>query len=636
MASNIGRAQPAGAWDGPYRPLPGHNDVNNQYHHCCEAAHAILLAKPGPTQGKVLIIDGAGQRWLWDPASPNSVSIDPTDTENVFCSGHSADGEGNIILHGGTRSIPYPPTPPPCTSPPPPPYCGPQPTWSYVLDPAGTVGMDYAYHSMLVPTFPPPNLGYYYPGSLRLPNGWVLSAGGGSSPLYINGNGFLNVCCDSGSDYFVNGWQYFKPSVGGWVGQTAPTNYFPGLPSPYEFHFYPLLTVMPGSMAGTGFVFAAMATNYRSGNYETTTPFTPVGAPTAGMDLGPALGNGLWVPHQSQIRKTYPGGTPRNLEYPNGFQWPIHLGATGQLTSVRRFVVLGGADRNDYLSDTAANATPVHPLGGRPAVADVNTIDDPDPAGTMGTWTNGVLPPLLCERIFCNTVLTPDEQAFVVGGSFYDFLPYTGQTYPPSHPQYLLLRYLNERIASPVFLPEMLDLTNSFAAWFVCKEHVSPRLYHSFALLLPDGRILVGGGYRGKKPDPGFPVTAPEHHTWYDWRNEHSDFEVYSPPYLFAGPRPQIVSITGGNTIGYYSATSPTFEITVALPGVVGPSNAAIGSVCLISPGSVTHHYGWDQRYIGTKPRFLARPRSSWLPRRPMGTSRHMAGTCCSSTPIPR
>ena len=339
-----------------------------------------------------------------------------------------------------------------------------------------------------------------------------------------------------------------------------------------------------------------MATNYRSGN-DATSGFGPVvGAPTASMDLAGTLGSSSWVTHQSRIMKTNPTGPPtlRNLEYPNGFQWPLHLDATGNLTNVRRFVVLGGADRNDYLTGTLGNpGSPgtVHPSGGRLAVTDVSTIDNPDVTGTMGTWTtNGVLPHLWFERIFCNTVLTPDEQAFVVGGSAYDFLPYTGQS--------ATAVWQRERIASPVFLPEMLDLTNPFAAWVVQPQHVSPRLYHSIALLLPDGRILVGGGYRGVRPQGGINPATPEHHTWFDWKNEHSDFEIFSPPYMFAGPRPQILSITGGPTIGYYSATSPTFEINVALPGVSVP-NQAIGSVCLISPGSVTHHYGWDQRYIG-------------------------------------
>lgn len=84
------------AWEGPYTPIPVHaNSHPNQ--HCCEIAHAILIAKPGVTQGKVLLIQSNGKRWLWDPSAPNSVAIETfcdmiAPTDNLFCAGHSVDG----------------------------------------------------------------------------------------------------------------------------------------------------------------------------------------------------------------------------------------------------------------------------------------------------------------------------------------------------------------------------------------------------------------------------------------------------------------------------------------------------------------------------------------------------------------
>ena len=58
--------------------------------------------------------------------------------------------------------------------------------------------------------------------------------------------------------------------------------------------------------------------------------------------------------------------------------------------------------------------------------------------------------------------------------------------------------------------------------WTTMASHRRPRLYHSSALLLPDGRVLLaGGGAFGNA------------------KNEKSG-EIYSPPYLFKGPRPTV------------------------------------------------------------------------------------------------
>ena len=56
--------------------------------------------------------------------------------------------------------------------------------------------------------------------------------------------------------------------------------------------------------------------------------------------------------------------------------------------------------------------------------------------------------------------------------------------------------------------------------WTTMAAHKRPRLYHSSALLLPDGRVLLAGG-------GAFGAATNE-----------DNGEIYSPPYLFKGPRP--------------------------------------------------------------------------------------------------
>ena len=118
---------------------------------------------------------------------------------------------------------------------------------------------------------------------------------------------------------------------------------------------------------------------------------------------------------------------------------------------------------------------------------------------------------------------------------------------------------------SAVFAAEMWSPITQ--TWTTMASMATPRLYHSTAILLPDGRVLVAGGGRNS--------TAP---------NELSA-ELYSPPYLFKGVRPSITSAPSSATYG-----SNFFVST--------PDGATIGSVALMRPGAATHSFNQDQRFI--------------------------------------
>jgi Domain of unknown function (DUF1929) len=100
------------------------------------------------------------------------------------------------------------------------------------------------------------------------------------------------------------------------------------------------------------------------------------------------------------------------------------------------------------------------------------------------------------------------------------------------------------------------------------------RLYHSTAVLLPDGRVLSAGGGMppggGMLPGGGFDTN-------------HPDAEIYSPPYLFKGPRPTI--------------TSAPDNVNYGQPFVVQtPDATSITKVTLIRLSSVTHAFNQNQR----------------------------------------
>ena len=88
-----------------------------------------------------------------------------------------------------------------------------------------------------------------------------------------------------------------------------------------------------------------------------------------------------------------------------------------------------------------------------------------------------------------------------------------------------------------------------------------PRVYHSTALLLPDGRVLSMGG------------------------NGQTTSEIYSPPYLFKGARPTITSAPASVAYGQ------SFFVQT-------PDAAAIlsnGKVTMLRLSSVTHAFNMSQ-----------------------------------------
>jgi hypothetical protein len=99
------------------------------------------------------------------------------------------------------------------------------------------------------------------------------------------------------------------------------------------------------------------------------------------------------------------------------------------------------------------------------------------------------------------------------------------------------------------------------------------RCYHSTTVLLPDATVLSAGGgeYR------------PYNKTANDPKDSHRDAQIYHPPYLFRGPRPDI-------------STSPD-QVTYGQPFPVGTSHPQdIELVSWIRLPSATHAMDYNQR----------------------------------------
>jgi hypothetical protein len=129
---------------------------------------------------------------------------------------------------------------------------------------------------------------------------------------------------------------------------------------------------------------------------------------------------------------------------------------------------------------------------------------------------------------------------------------------------------------SPVFAAERWDPNTE--AWTVLSSASRVRQYHSSATLLPDGRVLTGGGG----------VCATCLNVGYLEKN----IEYFEPPYLFKkdgsgerATRPVIDSVPGTATYGQ------DFTIASAQAG-------SIDKVGLIRLGAATHSQDQGQRYV--------------------------------------
>jgi FtsP/CotA-like multicopper oxidase with cupredoxin domain len=176
--------------------------------------------------------------------------------------------------------------------------------------------------------------------------------------------------------------------------------------------------------------------------------------------------------------------------------------------------------------------------GGGPVSTASTDIADLGGAGTLA-YAPG--PDLLRPRTLHNAVVLPDRTVFVSGGGL------RGES-----------RADSQRMA------EIYDpATNAFRQ---AATATVGRLYHSIALLLPDGRVITAGS----NPDRG---------------DDELRLELFHPPYLFRGPRPFIQSVAREWTYGS--------EV-----GIHTPQAASIRWAQLIRPMAVTHSDDCSQRLV--------------------------------------
>lgn len=115
---------------------------------------------------------------------------------------------------------------------------------------------------------------------------------------------------------------------------------------------------------------------------------------------------------------------------------------------------------------------------------------------------------------------------------------------------------------------QYLDPANGMALTNGTATYPETRGYHHVTALLPDGRVLLGGGsFDG------------------DAGTERTNFRYYSPTYI-SEARPTILATSPGPFLyGQYYA-------------VIWDSQTPVEEIVLIAPASMTHSFDQNQRYV--------------------------------------
>lgn len=204
-----------------------------------------------------------------------------------------------------------------------------------------------------------------------------------------------------------------------------------------------------------------------------------------------------------------------------------------------RILIVGGSTK--LKPDNNTNAT---------NVAEIFTADLSDPASSPG-WERVPTNPLA--RFLCDSVLLPDGKVLVTNGARMG---------------------LADDNKEEVMEIELFNPSDNI--WTVVGRLEKPRLYHSTALLLPDGRVLIAGSTGHSWIRAAF---SPQRHF------EHN-IEIFSPPYLNGSPvRPQAADVP--SSISY----NTNFD-------VASKDADNIDMVSLVRLSSTTHNNNMDQRCL--------------------------------------
>lgn len=246
-----------------------------------------------------------------------------------------------------------------------------------------------------------------------------------------------------------------------------------------------------------------------------------------------------------------PDGNPRT--YPStgsAVLLPLKL-VQGNVIGGAEVLVCGGGPKGAYAS--AANGGFLGALNTCGRIK----ITDPSPQWVMETMPTA--------RVMGDMVLLPNGNVLIINGGSAGSAGW-------------------EYGRNPVLNPVVYRADNLVGSRFEGQNPSSiPRMYHSTAILLRDGRVLVGGS----NPHIYYVFTGVLFPT-------ELSLEAFLPSYLdpsSANLRPKIISPISQTKIGYNKLVTVRFTV----PGVV---NKNLVSVTMVAPSFTTHSFSMNQRLL--------------------------------------
>ncbi|MEX2196445.1 MAG: galactose oxidase-like domain-containing protein [Thermoleophilaceae bacterium] len=389
------------------------------------------------------------------------------------------------------------------------------------------------------------HIGRWYPSLVTLGDGSVFTASGVQKlikPVYPDRPG--------GSGTNVTETETYDPATGEWTDNGAAAR--------RSLPLYPRLHLLPDgdvfynaggqSFNPVGQSYDEALWNIAATYDPDTRSWTDLGIPGAeqtanGSDPGHALDDlmNLGIPGGGDAF-TIPGFRGSTFSV----MLPLRAGEDGSYTEAS-FLTAGGVlnppSPGSYFATSDSRITTVDTSGGGKALSTRATGDLSRP------------------RWYPSGILLPTGEVIAFSGSDRDHVDAPGMEFPVKQAE--------------LFDPET-------ETWEPLGEAHRPRTYHNTAALLPDGRVLIGGHVpintlylrHLELPEPFAPNIGRD-----------PSFELYSPPYLFRGERPEIVSADPGDH-------GETMEVVLD-----GPATE-IESVVLVRNHSTTHVIDPDQRSV--------------------------------------